>query len=84
MEFKSPVSKLVSCFHKSRNRWKAKCQQEKRQNKLLSNQNRAVEKSRDRWKGMAKTAQHEIRQLRCEIERLKCSGAPIEHPVGVG
>lgn len=75
MEFKSPVHKLVSCFHKSRNQWKGKCQEEKRRSKLLSNQNRAVEKSRDRWKEMAKTAQREVRKLEREIERLKWSAA---------
>lgn len=83
MEFKSPVHKLVSCFRKSRNRWKEKCQKEKRQNKLLSNQNRAVEKSRNQWKDAAKTAQREVLELRREIERLKCSAA-LEQPIGVG
>jgi hypothetical protein len=82
MEFKSPVSKLVSCFHKSRNRWKDKCQERKRQNKLLANQNRAVERSRDHWKAMAKAAQREVRQLKREIERSKCS-TPAERLVGV-
>lgn len=82
MLFKSPASKLIACFHKSRDGWKAKCQEAKREKKKLINQTRAVEKSRDRWKQNTKTALRRIRELECEIERLKCTAAPAEQLVG--
>ena len=74
--FKSPISKLLTFFRKSRDDWKAKCQEAKRQNKKLANQTRAVEKSREHWKQVAQSAQQQLRQLRREVEELKCTAAP--------
>jgi chromosome segregation ATPase len=82
--FKSPVSKLVRFFQKSRNGWKAKCQEAKRENKKLATQTRAVEKSRDRWKHEARTARRRIRELEQQMERLKCSAAPSPQSVFAG
>lgn len=73
--FKSPVSKLVTFFRKSRDRWKAKCQEAKRANKRLANQTRAVEKSRERWKEAALAAQRQLRELEQEVEELKIAAA---------
>jgi hypothetical protein len=69
--FKSPVSKLLAFFRKSRDRWKAKCQQAKRDSKLLANQVRAVEKSRDHWKQATQQARREATAYRRELEALK-------------
>ena len=55
-EFRSPVSKLVSFFHRSRDNWKRKCQETKR--KLWKTRER-LEKARQRrdyWKAVAKQA----------------------------
>jgi hypothetical protein len=71
MTFKSPVGKLVKFFRRSRDGWKAKCQEAKRTNKKLANQTRAVEKSREQWKEIAQTAQQQVRQLKRELEALK-------------
>lgn len=73
--FKSPVSKLMKFFHKSRDGWKAKCQEAKRANKLLANQTRAVEKSRERWRETALAAQRQLRELEREVEELKIAAA---------
>lgn len=73
--FKSPVPKLVVFFEKSRNRWKAKCQKAKHQNKLLANQTRAVEKSREDWRRKATEAEERIRELEHELEDLKCTAS---------
>jgi septal ring factor EnvC (AmiA/AmiB activator) len=73
--FKSPVSKLLKFFRASRDGWKAKCQEAKRLNKKLANQTRAVEKSREHWKQLAQAAQQQIRQLRREVDELKCAAA---------
>lgn len=68
---KSPVAKLLKFFQKSRNGWKAKCQQAKERNKHLATQTSAVEKSRAAWRRKAEFAQRELRALRQELEALK-------------
>jgi len=73
--FKSPVAKLLKFFQKSRNGWKAKCQQAKERNKHLATQTRAVEKSRAAWRRKAEFAQRELRELRQELEVLKNTAA---------
>jgi hypothetical protein len=73
--YKSPVSKLLAFFPRSRDRWKNKCQQAKRANKKLANQVRAVEKSRDRWKELAKEARQESAQYQRELAELKSQAA---------
>jgi len=69
--YKSPVSKLLAFFPRSRDRWKAKCQQAKRDHKQLANQVRAVEKSRDHWKQVAKDARQLSARCQRELEELK-------------
>jgi len=71
LDFKSPTVKLVKFFHKSRGDWKAKCQEAKRQNKVLANQARAVEKSRERWRQKAQSAERELQELQQQLEALK-------------
>src|ERR1700685_958547 len=78
--FKTPVVKLSKFFERSRNGWKAKCLAAKRRNKLLANQARAVEKSRERWKQTAAEAQQRVREWERELEELKCSAARVEQP----
>lgn len=70
-EFRSPARKLVSFFQHSRDMWKAKCQERKYAAKLLSNQVRAVEKSREQWKEKAKSHEERVRQLEGELSELK-------------
>jgi mannitol-1-phosphate/altronate dehydrogenase len=69
--YKSPVSKLLTFFPQSRDRWKAKCQEAKRERKLMANQVRAVEKSRDHWKQVAKEARQLVAQYQRELQELK-------------
>lgn len=69
--FKSPIPKLLKFFLRSRDRWKAKCQEAKRDNKKLANQVRAVEKSRNHWKQIANEAQQALAQSQRECEELK-------------
>ena len=56
-DLKSPVRKLLRFFHRSRDQWKAKHSNLKKECALLANQVRAVEKSRAAWKAKAKEAQ---------------------------
>ena len=72
-EFKSPLRKLLSFFRTSRDGWKEKYQESKRENKRLGNQVRAVEKSRAHWKQVTKAKSRHIRQLERELEAAKNS-----------
>jgi hypothetical protein len=69
--YKSPVSKLLPFFEKSRNGWKEKHHRIKAKCKKLSNQVRAVEKSRLRWRELAEQEQERARALERELEALK-------------
>ena len=68
LPFRSPVSKLLRFFHRSRDRWKAKCKAAKRENKSLKYRLAKMTESRDRWKA-------EVRSLRTSVEEEK---APAE------
>lgn len=72
-EFKSPQKKLVRFFQQSRDGWKAKYMDCKRELKRLGNQVRAVEKSRSHWKDVARQEQARCKQLARELEELKRS-----------
>jgi chromosome segregation ATPase len=75
LDWKSPLRKLVKFFQGSRNRWKAKYAAKKQECKLLSNQVRAVEKSRAKWRQDAEQAQQQVRELQHELEQYKKSPA---------
>jgi hypothetical protein len=62
--FTTPVRKLAQFFERSRDGWKAKCQEAKTACKKLSNQVRAVEKSREHWKELARQQERELRELK--------------------
>jgi len=69
--YKSPTAKLLKFFPQSRDRWKAKCQALRGENKKLANQTRAVEKSREHWRERARAAQRRVTELERELEGLK-------------
>ncbi len=75
MEYASPLRKLVRFFESSRNQWKAKHHEVKKQLKLAQNQIRAVEKSRAKWRQDAENAAAEADGLRTELEALKNDSA---------
>jgi hypothetical protein len=74
-KFSSPVGKLVRFFEESRDRWKAKEMELRKERKLLLNQTRAVEKSREQWRARASTAEQRVKELEQEVEDLKSSRA---------
>jgi phage-related minor tail protein len=69
--FSSPVSKLLPFFVGSRDDWKAKHHAVKAESKLRSNQVRAAEKSRKKWRERAEAAELRVKELEREIEQLK-------------
>ncbi len=66
MEYSSPVHKLIKFFRSSRDNWKTKHQQVKKDLKLAQNQVRAVEKSRAKWRQHAEEARNKIACLQAE------------------
>lgn len=54
--YRSPTSKLLRFFRRSRDQWKQKCQTAKRENKSLKIRLAKMTESRDRWKAKAKSA----------------------------
>jgi chromosome segregation ATPase len=66
--FRSPLSKLLRFFRRSRDQWKAKCKAAKRENKSLKYRLAKMKESRDRWKA-------EVRSLRANMQDAK---APAE------
>jgi DNA repair exonuclease SbcCD ATPase subunit len=75
-KFASPSSKLIRFFEGSRNRWKEKQKELRKERKLLLNQTRAVEKSRQEWRQRASAAESRLKELEREIEDLKSRGRP--------
>jgi len=72
--FRSPISKLLSFFHRSRDQWKAKCKAAKRENKSLKTRLAKMKESRDRWKA-------EARGLR---DKLQAEAPSVEEPAKNG
>lgn len=77
-EFRSPLRKLVRFFQRSRDNWKRKCQDAKKECKLAGNQARAVEKSRADWRSRAEQSEQRVQELERELVELKreqcCTG----------
>ena len=72
--YKSPKSKLVKFFERSRDAWKKKCREAKSTVKRLKNRIRALEQRREHWKKRAQ-------ELESEIERLRSQKASLEESV---
>ena len=62
MAYRSPVTKLLKFFRKSRDQWKEKCKQAKKKLKLLKLRLAKLQTSRDRWKEKARQLQLELTQ----------------------
>ena len=68
LPYRSPISKLLIFFRRSRDQWKAKCKAAKRENKSLKTRLGKMKESRDRWKAEA----------RCLRSDLEGATAPVE------
>ena len=53
LPYRSPISKLLRFFCRSRDQWKTKCKGAKRENKSLKYRLAKMKQSRDRWKAQA-------------------------------
>ena len=68
LPYRSPISKLLRFFCGSRDKWKAKCKEAKRENKSLKYRLAKMKESRDRWKV----------QTRCSGKSPQVETAPVE------
>lgn len=59
--YRSPLSKLLRFFRRSRDQWKSKCKVAKEENKSLKIRLAKMTESRDRWKAKAQSAQKILR-----------------------
>jgi hypothetical protein len=60
VSYRSPVSKLLPFFERSRDKWKAKCKAAKQENKSLKIRLAKMKESRDRWKAKARALKDEL------------------------
>lgn len=70
-QFKSPLSKLLAFFRKSRDRWKAKAQKMTEKWRKAHVQMRAAERSRDHWKQVARNEKEKRKQAERELAERK-------------
>lgn len=56
LPYRSPISKLLRFFRGSRDKWKAKCKEAKRENKSLKYRLAKMTESRNRWKAEARNS----------------------------
>ena len=61
LPYRSPISKLLRFFCRSRDKWKAKCKAAKRENKSLKYRLAVMTENRNRWKA-------EVRDLRKSLQ----------------
>jgi hypothetical protein len=57
LPYRSPIAKLVRFFCGSRDKWKAKCKEAKRENKSLKYRLAKMTESRNRWKAQARSSE---------------------------
>ncbi len=77
-KYKSPMSKLVSFFEGSRDKWKNKAKDAKYQIKLLRKRIKYLEQNKNECKNRSKDLEIEVQQMKdkekrmlAEIDRLK-------------
>lgn len=80
--YKSPRRILLRFFRQSRNRWKAKYKELKKDLKRVENRARDVQKSRDAWRQKAEQAKAEAEASRAENARLEKELAAAREEAG--
>lgn len=76
--FTSPWRNLAWSFRKSRDSWKRKYQELKRDQKRLENQVRDVRKSREHWREQAEEKEKELQAVHEEMARVRVELATTE------
>ena len=74
LSFRSPLKKLLRFFHRSRDQWKEKCKEAKRQNKSLRICLAKMKEKRDRWKTRALELEEEVKRETTVLELRPARG----------
>ena len=75
LPYRSPISKLLRFFCRSRDKWKAKCKAAKGENKSLKYRLAKMTESRDRWKAQAR-----MRGKISQVETVSAEKETIKNP----
>jgi len=70
-EFGSPMRVLAAFFQKSRDKWKQRCMDAKKELKRFKVRVHDVSKSRDAWREQAKSKQRELESLQSQVQQLE-------------
>jgi recombinational DNA repair protein (RecF pathway) len=80
LSYLSPPRMLLRFFHRSRDKWKAKCKEAKRENKSLKYRLRVMTEARNRWKAesrhLQKTARTETTIAAAEAKKNEAQPSP--------
>ena len=68
--YRSPARKLLSFFPKSRDKWKAKCMEAKRENRSLKYCLAKMTEKRDRWKAKTRELEKQLRDLEKQLANV--------------
>ena len=60
LPYRSPISKLLRFFCRSRDKWKTRCKEAKRENKSLKYRLAKMTENRDRWQAEAKALRRSV------------------------
>ena len=77
-EYKSQVRKLVAFLKRSRDKWKLKMANAKKELKRLENRGRFLEKSRDQWKDKARELEAKNARLQTQLRSPHAESEPEE------
>lgn len=72
--YRSPQSKLVRFFERSRDNWKRKCQERMVRMKRLASRLEKMRSGRDRWRERAQSLEEELTRVQDELQHLKFCG----------
>lgn len=70
-EYKSPKSRLVRLFKRSRDKWKERTKAKQKKIRAMETKVRDLNRSRNQWKEKAKQAQQELAQLKEQLRAEK-------------
>ncbi len=80
--YKSPRHKLIRFFEKSRNQWKAKCLEAKKQIKYLKNRLKYHQASARKWRAKAKALEQELAELKAAGQGESAQSKQLEDSAG--
>jgi predicted nucleic acid-binding Zn-ribbon protein len=69
-EYKSPLKKLVKFFEQSRDIWKKKYIEKKKELKRVTNRIYDLEKRKEHWKERAMRAEEKVQQLNEDLKKI--------------